>query len=214
MAEGEYAIGEVRAGHAVVENPAHVGVLDLHEEKDHGITRVHVESSKDGDDARDVGLAGGAEAESKRRMIKALTFAVLVAASEISGPARIIDGDTIQIGQERIRFHGIDAPESKQTCQRDSIQYACGRDAAAALRAMIGAQAVTCTPKDVDRYHRIVAICYVAGRDLNRTMVEQGWAVAYRQYSTDYVDAEDQAKAGKRGLWAGEFISPWQYRRQ
>jgi endonuclease YncB( thermonuclease family) len=145
-------------------------------------------------------------------VIKGLALVLLVASSEISGPARVIDGDTLQIGQERIRLFGIDAPEQHQTCQRDSVQYTCGREAAEALRRIIGARPLTCAVKDIDRYHRAVAVCRAGGVDVNRSLVESGWAVAYRRYSTDYVAAEDAARVAKRGLWAGQFVPPWAYR--
>ena len=58
-----------------------------------------------------------------------------------------------------------------------------------------------------DRYGR------VGGEDVNATMVRHGWALAYRRYSTDYEDDEDDARAAKVGLWAGEFMPPWEWRK-
>jgi endonuclease YncB( thermonuclease family) len=136
------------------------------------------------------------------------------AADTIRGRASVIDGDTIEIAGKRIRFHGIDAQESSQTCQdRQGIAYRCGQRAALALADKIGSAPVSCETQDTDRYGRIVAVCSQRGIDLNAWMVEQGHALAYRQYSTDYVPQEAAARAAKRGLWSGSFTPPSAYRR-
>ena len=56
-------------------------------------------------------------------------------------------------------------------------------------------------------------MCRVGGTDLNAWMVEQGWALAYRKYSTDYVSQEATAKAARRGVWRGDFVQPSRWRR-
>jgi endonuclease YncB( thermonuclease family) len=131
----------------------------------------------------------------------------------IAGRASVIDGDTIEIHGTRIRLFGIDAPESDQDCLVGGHPTRCGQRAALALADEINNRPVTCDSKDRDSYGRVVAICRVAGEDLNAWMVAQGWALAYRQYSTDYVTQERQAAASKRGIWQGEFVSPWDWRR-
>ena len=82
-----------------------------------------------------------------------------------------------------------------------------------ALRERIASWPVECTESDSDRYGRIVAVCRVDGADVNARMVEQGWAVAYRKYSTDYVSYDTAAKAASRGLWRGDFVEPSRWRR-
>ena len=118
------------------------------------------------------------------------------------------------VGQ-RVRLQGIDAHEAAQACRQASGQrYRCGDRATEALRARIGAGAVTCTIEGRDRYNRALGICYEAdGTDLNGWLVQQGYALAYRRYSTTYVPEENQAKAARVGLWAGEFVAPWAWRR-
>ena len=135
--------------------------------------------------------------------------------AQLSGRAAVIDGDTLRLGGERIRLHGIDAAESRQTClaPRTGKRWRCGAASTRALRRHIGRRQVACEERDRDRYGRIVAVCRVGRKDLNRWMVSQGWALAYRQYSRDYVDAERAAKAAKRGLWRGTFVPPWEWRR-
>lgn len=133
----------------------------------------------------------------------------------IVGRASVIDGDTLDIRGQRIRLHGIDTPESAQTCRDASGRdYRCGQRAALALADKIGQRNVSCSQRDMDRYRRVVAVCRVGDEDLNAWLVAQGWALAYRRYSKDYVRAEEGARAAKRGMWAGEFTPPEQWRRQ
>lgn len=135
-------------------------------------------------------------------------------AGEIAGTASVIDGDTIEIHGQRIRLHAIDAIESRQRCQLpDGRSWNCGRDAARALADKIGRRPVSCRVTDVDRYRRLVAICFQGGVDLNAWLVQSGWAVAYRPYGRDYVGHEAEARAARRGIWASTFVMPWDWRR-
>ena len=134
-------------------------------------------------------------------------------AETLEGLARVVDGDTLDVGGRKVRMFGIDAPERSQTCRRGGETYACGHEATAALRELVGG-AVVCRGRDIDRYGRLVAVCFHGRRDINAAMVEQGWAVAYRQYGTDYIVAETMARAGRRGMWAGSFEQPQDWRRR
>jgi endonuclease YncB( thermonuclease family) len=131
----------------------------------------------------------------------------------ISGRVEITDGDSFEIGSTSIRLYGIDAPEGRQPCTRDGRNWACGNEAARKLRSLIGDRTVTCTQRDVDAYGRIVAVCRSGGVDLAAEMARSGFATAYRRYSNAYVDEENEAKAARRGIWAGEFTDPAAYRR-
>jgi endonuclease YncB( thermonuclease family) len=136
-------------------------------------------------------------------------------AIELNGPARMIDGDTIDIGGQRIRLYGIYAPEGGQTCERSGQRYDCGQESAWALAELIEKHWVLCVERDRDRYGRVVATCYVGGRngiDLGAHMVRSGWAVAFRRYSSVYEREETHAKSEVRGLWAGNFDFPWDWR--
>lgn len=138
------------------------------------------------------------------------------AQANVTGKPRVIDGDTLEIGDQRIRLHGIDAPEAKQTCVENGQRWGCGTSATSALAQMIGTHLVVCQQRDVDRYKRIVAVCHLAGPDgqnVNRWMVANGWALAYRRYSRDYVADENAAKKSGKGVWRGQFIPPWDWRR-
>jgi endonuclease YncB( thermonuclease family) len=114
---------------------------------------------------------------------------------------RVIDGDTIDLAGRRVRLFGIDAPESKQRCvDGTGIVYLCGQAAAKALRGIVLGRSLSCEPRDIDRYGRVVAICWIGETNINEQMVRDGWALAYRRFSRDYVAAEDEAREAKRGL--------------
>ena len=138
-----------------------------------------------------------------------------IGGSMIVADATVTDGDTIRMGQNRIRLYGIDAPEKGQTCT-DAMGQAwyCGDSATEALRSLIDGAQIECKQKDTDQYDRIVAVCYRDEIDINAWMVRNGWAVAYRRYSRRYVDEEAKAKRDGLGIWAGEFESPANWRRR
>ena len=137
-----------------------------------------------------------------------------VLAADVSGSAVVVDGDTLRIGSERIRLHGIDAPEARQQCKdAEGRAYSCSAKASAYLVSLIGTQEVQCKGIERDRYRRLVAVCKVGETNINEAMVRSGWALAYRQYSKDYVSAEDSARTRKAGVWDGSFVEPFVWRR-
>lgn len=140
--------------------------------------------------------------------------------------ARVVDGDTVVITTEgkqwKIRLQGIDAPETKQTCMNkaDNVLWLCGKKSGEALSAKLK----QCSKQTIcfveitgtDKYRRSIGVIKQAinGKmyDINQSMVSEGWAVAYKQYSTAYVADEQQAKEHKRGIWNSRFTSPSEYR--
>jgi endonuclease YncB( thermonuclease family) len=125
----------------------------------------------------------------------------------------VIDGDTIEIHGTRIRFSGIDAPESSQTCEADGLSYRCGQKAAIALSDFIGSHTVICNKTGTDRWRRVIAKCFSEGTDISGWMVANGWAIAYRKYSMDYVADEERARDQRIGIWAGKFVAPEEWRK-
>jgi endonuclease YncB( thermonuclease family) len=138
----------------------------------------------------------------------------------LSGRARIIDGDTLDLGETRIRLRGIDALEHDQRCTgRGRGGYDCGQQARDALVALIGGATVTCQPDGSETYGRIVATCSVPHRDgdgtveLNAAMVRTGFAFDCTRFSDGaYADEEKAAKSAGSGAWAGRFDFPWAHR--
>ncbi|MCX7313444.1 MAG: thermonuclease family protein [Alphaproteobacteria bacterium] len=133
----------------------------------------------------------------------------------ITGRARVVDGDSLEVSGHRIRLFGVDAPESRQDCRdAQGRSYACGREARDSLAAAIGGQSVSCTPVG-QSYDRDVSVCTANGRDLSEAMVRTGHALELRQHSRGrYSDAEREARNARRGLWAGDFERPSQWRQQ
>lgn len=138
------------------------------------------------------------------------------APAPISGVASVIDGDTIEIHGQRVRFNGIDAPESRQHCDdAKGFEYPCGRRAAQALDKFLAAsRPLHCAFVDRDRYGRLVGNCDRAdGRSVQSWLVEQGLALDWPRYSNGAFAAEQvSAKAAHRGVWQGRFDQPWDWR--
>jgi len=148
-----------------------------------------------------------------KKIFPLLLFVPSVALADVQGIPRVVDGDTIHVQSAKIRLHGIDAPERKQTCKRLDIVWNCGTESTNTLKRLIDGSEVRCTERGKDRYQRIIGVCIANGLNLNAEMVKLGMAVAYRRYSKDYVQDEEQAKANGQGMWSGRFVMPWEWRR-
>ena len=126
---------------------------------------------------------------------------------------KVSDGDSLRSGRLKIRLFGIDAPELKQDCiDTAGRDWPCGKAARARLAELITAP-LRCELIDVDRYGRLVMRCRAGETDIAEALVAQGLALAYRRYATDYVAAEEAARAARTGVWGGEFTAPWDWRR-
>jgi endonuclease YncB( thermonuclease family) len=143
-----------------------------------------------------------------------LTMASLKAgAAEVSGPARVIDGDTLVVGETIIRLHGIDAAETGQRCAGDGHKILRpGKDAVLLLQGL-AESGVSCAGTEWDDYGRLVAVCRSAkGEDINRQLVADGWAWAFVKYSSVYVQEEASARSQHLGVWAMACEPPWAFR--
>lgn len=148
-------------------------------------------------------------------MLLSLALTTLTAhAAELRGRADVLDGDSLRIGGQEIRLHGIDAPEYQQICRHDDQPRRCGIEALRALEQMIGTSPVRCTWEERDAYDRALATCYVHGENLNARLVAAGLAVAYTRYSSRYESAQRHARAARLGVWATRFEMPWRWRRE
>ena len=126
---------------------------------------------------------------------------------------KVVDGDTIHIDNVKYRLFGIDAPEIKQVCEKNNKKIECGVIAKNVLKIKIGNKIPECIVKDKDRYQRLVAECFVDKESLSKFMVRQGYAVAYSQYSSDFLEDEKYAKENNNGIWSMNFQIPSEYRR-
>jgi endonuclease YncB( thermonuclease family) len=146
----------------------------------------------------------------------ACLIASAASAGDLTGTARVIDGDTIEIAGTHVRLWGIDSPEHDQTCQDKNGQiYQCGLAAATMLSELTVRQQIACTPVGHDRYGRTVGVCRTAIGLLNSAMVRSGWAIDYARYSGNrYQPEEQEARSNHLGLWAGTFELPEQWRQR
>ena len=158
----------------------------------------------------------------------ALLSFILAVALLVTGPAlaerpfslggeitvtKVSDGDSLRSGRLKIRLFGIDAPELKQDCiDTAGRDWPCGKAARARLAELVDGP-LQCELIDVDRYGRLVMRCRTGETDIAEALVAQGLALAYRRYATDYVAAEEAARAARAGVWGGEFTAPWDWRR-
>lgn len=138
----------------------------------------------------------------------------------IKGKAIVIDGDTIRINNNKIRFAGIDAPESyykgkEQICYKEDDKISCGKLAKNFLTQLIDNKEVTCEVKfQLDKYKRKLGECFAKNNSLSRILVRNGYAFDYPRYSNKkYVDEQEYAKNNKLGLWSMKFEFPWDFRK-
>jgi endonuclease YncB( thermonuclease family) len=148
-----------------------------------------------------------------RILLILLALTAPATALEVTGIARVVDGDTLNIEGLGVRLHGIDAPETAQTCRDgQGRDYACGERATARLRGLAENQRVTCEGHEFDQYKRFVAVCRVGSVDVNRIMVADGHAWAFVRSSQDYVAIEQEARVARRGVFAAANQAPWDFR--
>ena len=129
---------------------------------------------------------------------------------------KVVDGDTIVLNGEKIRFSGIDTPELKQTCidiDKDQEVF-CGVLAKMLLIEKIGNETPVCISEGKDIYKRTLAECFIDGESLSSFLVRSGYAFAYRKYSKKFVEDEEFAKTNKLGLWSMKFQYPWDFRKK
>ena len=125
----------------------------------------------------------------------------------------VVDGDTIKLGDVKIRFSGIDAPEINQTCVASEGKVACGKISKDILITKVTNNKISCTDEGKDFYGRVLGECFVNGESLSRYLVREGFAFAYRKYSDKFISDEEYAKSNRLGMWSMKFQYPWDYRK-
>ena len=125
----------------------------------------------------------------------------------------VVDGDTIKLGDVKIRFSGIDAPEINQTCVASEGKVACGKISRDILITKVTNNKISCTDEGKDFYGRVLGECFVNGESLSRYLVREGFAFAYRKYSDKFILDEEYAKSNRLGMWSMKFQFPWDYRK-
>ena len=148
-----------------------------------------------------------------KKILGILILGLLTCNISFADNLKIIDGDTIILNGEKIRFSGIDTPELKQTCLKDDQEVPCGMTAKMLLVKKIDNATIECISEGKDTYKRTLAECFVNGESLSKFLVRSGYAFAYRKYSTKFIKDEEFAKANKLGMWAMTFQYPWDFRK-
>jgi len=148
-----------------------------------------------------------------KKFLAILAIGMLWCNISLANILKVIDGDTIVLNGEKIRFSGIDTPELKQTCLQNDEKVNCGMSAKILLVKKIGNNTPKCISEGKDVYKRTLAECFVNGESLSRFLVRSGYAFAYRKYSTKFIEDEDFAKANKLGMWTMKFQYPWEFRK-
>ena len=153
----------------------------------------------------------------KKKIILVISFSSLIfflIFNQVkSQELKVLDGDTIHLNGEKIRFTGIDTPELKQTCIKEGVIDLCGVTAKEILVEKIGNNKVECISEGKDRYKRTLAECFINNESLSSYLVRSGFAFAYRRYSKKFIIDENYAKTNKIGMWSMDFQYPWDYRK-
>ena len=148
-----------------------------------------------------------------KRLLGILCLVFLFSSTGYTDNLKVVDGDTIVLNGEKIRFSGIDSPELKQTCTKDDQKVFCGRLAKKLLIKKINNNTPYCINEGKDVYKRILAECFVDGESLSSFLVRSGYAFAYRKYSKKFIEDEEFARKNKLGLWSMRFEYPWKFRK-
>tara|TARA_B100000530_G_scaffold317945_1_gene249345 strand:- start:203 stop:667 length:465 start_codon:yes stop_codon:yes gene_type:complete len=149
----------------------------------------------------------------KKFILCSLSSLFLFSNNLFASHVTVIDGDTIRLGDLKIRFSGIDAPEINQTCVASEGKVACGKISRDLLIEKVTNNKISCTDEGKDFYGRVLGECFVNGESLSTYLVREGFAFAYRKYSNKYIEDEEYAKFNKLGMWSMEFQYPWDYRK-
>lgn len=145
-------------------------------------------------------------------VVVAILAAGPVAAADLVGKARVVDGDTLEIAGRFVQIFAVDAPEERQTCDSRGLEWPCGTEAIFALAREVAGAWVVCEDRGRDEFSRMVGKCRVGDYDLGATLVRAGWAVAAPAAPMVYAAEEAAAREERLGMWQGTFAPPWTWR--
>ena len=148
-----------------------------------------------------------------KKLLGIMLLSLLTSNISFADNLRVVDGDTIVLNGEKIRFSGIDTPELRQTCMQGGEEVGCGMTAKMLLVKKIGNNTPECISEGKDVYKRTLAECFVNGESLSKFLVRSGYAFAYRKYSIKFIKDEDFARTNKLGMWSMTFQYPWDFRK-
>ncbi len=132
-------------------------------------------------------------------------------AKTVSGTARVISGEILEVAGRRLRLAGIDAPEPGQICTWNDRTFDCGKVSATALMDLTAGVPVTC--EVLDDGVPPPARCHTPdGYDLSEGMVYTGWALAFPRQNNPLLEQEEIARKRRHGMWRGRFVPPWEWR--
>jgi len=150
-----------------------------------------------------------------KKLLGILVLSLLWCNVVLANDLRVVDGDTIVLNGEKIRFSGIDTPELKQTCMNGDEKVFCGKSAKMLLIKKIGNQIPECISEGKDVYKRTLAECFINGESLSVFLVRSGYAFDFVRYSKKkYSEDQEYAKTNKLGLWSMKFEYPWDWRKK
>ena len=148
-----------------------------------------------------------------KKFLGTLILGLLACNISFADNLKIVDGDTIVLNGEKIRFSGIDTPELKQTCMNGDQKVFCGKLAKMLLVKKIGNKTPECIREGRDVYKRTLAECFINGESLSAFLVRSGYAFAYLKYSDKFIKDEEFVKKNKLGMWSMKFEYPWDFRK-
>ena len=148
-----------------------------------------------------------------KKFLGTLILGLLACNISFADNLKIVDGDTIVLNGEKIRFSGIDTPELRQTCMNGDQKVFCGKLAKMLLVKKIGNKTPECIREGKDVYKRTLAECFINGESLSAFLVRSGYAFAYLKYSDKFIKDEELAKKNKLGMWSMKFEYPWDFRK-
>lgn len=161
------------------------------------------------------------------RIVRAVSAAILICLTagvaqaqdsrypdRVAGKAKVLAPDVIAVGKHLVQLFGVDAPEERQACiTHKGNEWNCALAATKTLLDLVGDFDVVCEARMPPRLRRIYAECKVGDTNVNESLVRAGLAMVVRDETEDYVPAEEEARAAQRGIWSGDFMAPWDYRK-